>query len=110
MNLDYYQERVHDTAVYPPEVAQEYLALGLVGEAGEIANKIKKRLRGDFSNDKDITDLHKFLAMELGDCLWYIAELANELGYSLSTIAIMNIQKLAKRKATGKLKGSGDDR
>jgi len=110
MNLDYYQERVHDTAVYPPAVAKEYLVLGLVGEAGEIANKMKKQLRGDFSNDKDITDLHKFLAAELGDCLWYIAELANELGYSLTTIAQMNLQKLQKRKMTGSLKGSGDDR
>lgn len=106
MNMDYYQEKAHDTAVYPREVSLEYLTLGLVGEAGEIANKVKKILRGDTPVNK----LEDAIKDELGDVLWYLAELANELGVCLSYIAISNLEKLHHRSEKGTIKGSGDNR
>ena len=91
------------TAVYPGEGTQagiSYTILGLVGEAGEIANKFKKILR----NQENYLDKSEVLMDELGDVLWYAARLASELGYSLNTVAQFNIDKLAKRKAEGTLK------
>ena len=107
MTLDGYQEHAHRTAVYPPALALEYLTLGLVGEAGELANKLKKVLRGDFDDQSEAYDL---MANELGDVLWYLAELANELGYSLDVIAQRNLKKLNKRMDENKIRGSGDNR
>ena len=81
---------------------------GLVGEAGEVADKVKKILRdkkGVF--DKDSKDAIKF---ELGDVLWYISQLSSELGYELEEVAHANLQKLNSRKVRGKIQGSGDDR
>jgi NTP pyrophosphatase (non-canonical NTP hydrolase) len=103
MELHEYQERAKQTAVYPQERALEYLALGLVGEAGEVANKVKKMIR-----DGDVPEFA--ISQELGDVLWYVAMLAKELGFTLETIAWDNIEKLAERKQRGTLKGSGDNR
>lgn len=76
-----------------------------MGEAGELANKWKKVLRGDGG------DLfNSFVAAELGDVLWYLARLADECGYTLEEIASYNLKKLADRKARGALTGAGDDR
>ena len=79
-----------------------------MGEAGEVADKVKKILRdknGVF--DKDSRDAIKF---ELGDVLWYISQLSSELGYELEEVASSNLQKLMSRKLRGKIKGSGDNR
>lgn len=82
--------------------------LGLVGEAGEVAEKFKKVFRDENSTltDQKITELEK----ELGDVLWYIAVLGSYMGLSLEDIASKNLSKLQARKTKGKLRGSGDNR
>jgi NTP pyrophosphatase (non-canonical NTP hydrolase) len=77
--------------------------LGLAGEAGEVANKVKKIIRDNAFDRGGI-------AAELGDCLWYIAALARDLNISLSDIAKENLDKLDKRKKDGKIAGNGDYR
>ena len=109
MELNDYQRESRKTALYP-EVGSNviYPTLGLVGEAGEVADKVKKILRdkkGVF--DKDTKVAIKF---ELGDVLWYIAQLSSELGYELEEVANANLQKLNSRKSRGKIQGSGDNR
>lgn len=109
MNLDEYQQRALKTASPKDKKGEVFhLILGLVGEAGEIAEKAKKIVRdhgSDFANlDKD--DLKK----ELGDVLWYIAVLADYFDISLNDIGTKNIEKLASRQARGTLSGSGDNR
>jgi NTP pyrophosphatase (non-canonical NTP hydrolase) len=106
LTLKDYQDRAARTALYPRETAVEYTALGLVGEAGEIANKVKKVLRGDYDREA----LRAPMAGELGDVLWYVAMLARELDLDLADIAQANLDKLASRKDRGLLQGSGDDR
>jgi len=99
-----YQEFVNGIKVYPEQHKIVYPMLGVMGEAGECSEKVKKWLRGDKDLDKNE------LAKELGDVLWYLAALADDLGYSLEYVANQNIEKLTKRKENGKLKGEGDNR
>jgi NTP pyrophosphatase (non-canonical NTP hydrolase) len=99
-----YQEFVKSMKVYPEKHAIVYPALGLTGEAGEIAEKVKKSLRGDKELDREA------LLKELGDPLWYITSLADDLGYTLQDVVDANVEKLTSRKERGVLKGSGDDR
>lgn len=106
MKLDEYQQLANDTAIYPEGL--NYPILGLAGEAGELCNKYKKILR-DKGGEADVNDMDQ-LAKELGDVLWYVAQIATELGTDLETIARRNLMKLAGRKARGVLGGSGDDR
>jgi NTP pyrophosphatase (non-canonical NTP hydrolase) len=106
MKLDEYQMRAESTAIYPNEYAIIYPALGLTGEAGEVADKVKKIIR-DGNSDLFYKDN---IAKELGDVLWYVAVLARDLGYSLEEIAQTNLDKLEDRKNRNMLKGSGDDR
>lgn len=109
MTLNEYQAHALETAVYPEKYKVVYPALGLAGEAGETADKIKKVLRGD--DGGVLTDeKRQAVAMEIGDVLWYCATLANDLGYDLDTIAQMNYAKLKSRQERGKLSGSGDNR
>lgn len=111
MDFNEYQKNAIKTAVYPADVALPYLALGLSGEAAESANKVKKIIRGDYDNDPAKAEAAlEAIAMELGDVLWYIAVLANELDTDLDSIAAANISKLAARAERGTLKGSGDVR
>lgn len=108
MNLNEYQDQAMSTAVFTEEYKILYPALKLNGEAGEVAEKVGKVLRdndGVFSADKRYD-----IALELSDVLWYIAALADSLGYTLDEIGTMNIAKLADRKARGKIGGSGDNR
>ncbi len=85
-----------------------YPALGLVGEAGEIANKLKKVIR---DNNGVLTQSVKdSVGEEIGDCLWYIAQLATEMGFDLNTLGQGNLDKLASRKERGVITGSGDNR
>ena len=109
MELNDFQRESRKTALYPDVGSNAiYPTLGLVGEAGEVADKVKKILRdnkGVF--DKDSKDAIKF---ELGDVLWYISQLSSELGYELEEVAHANLQKLNSRKVRGKIQGSGDNR
>lgn len=108
MKINEYQERANATAIYPDAHKILYPALGLNGEAGEVAEKVKKAIRdndGDFSRNKKDE-----IAKELGDVLWYVAAMARDIGYSLESIAKMNINKLESRKVRGVLGGSGDNR
>ena len=107
-DLDMYQKVAKTTAIYPREQAIIYPTLGLTGEAGEVANKVKKIIR-DGSNSKD-EKLVSEIKSEIGDCLWYIAILANDFDIKLSDIASTNLEKLANRKKNNTIHGSGDTR
>ena len=110
--MNEYQTQATATAIYPgagtgSASALAYLGLGL-GEAGEIQGKIKKILRddsGEISQEKRLE-----LAKELGDLLWYVALLADELDFGLQHVARLNLTKLASRADRGVLAGSGDNR
>jgi NTP pyrophosphatase (non-canonical NTP hydrolase) len=113
MEFSTYQEEAHALAMYPKEHALTYTALGLAGEAGEVANKMKKILRD--ADDSEAgrakrAELLSQIGAELGDVLWYVAELATVLGVSLDDIARENLDKLNNRKVRGVLGGSGDTR
>lgn len=105
MDLNEYQRKARETAVYPVQLGLIYSVLGLTGEAGELANKIKKTIRDGISGPS-----HSELVQELGDVLWYVAAVADNLGYDLETIAAKNLGKLSARADKGTLKGSGDER
>ena len=92
MTFDEYQKFTKTTAFYPQEAAVGYCALGLSGEAGEVANNVKKIIRDKQDKTADIVD-------ELGDVLWYIARLADELGVDLSEVVDFNVDKLERRTA-----------
>jgi NTP pyrophosphatase (non-canonical NTP hydrolase) len=109
MEFNEYQSKSRKTATYPaighPVI---YPALGLVNEAGEVAGKIKKIFR---DQDGEISEGSRAaLKAELGDVLWYIAQVATELGLSLDEIAEYNIAKLYDRLERGKIRGEGDNR
>jgi len=109
VDFAHYQERARDTAAYPViGHAVVYPALGLTNEAGEVAGKIKKifRDKGGVISEQD----RDALGAELGDVLWYLAQVATELGLSLEAIAARNLDKLSDRRARGKISGDGDDR
>lgn len=109
MTFEEYQKTSRTTAMYPDKDHNFiYPTLGLAGEAGEVAEKIKKILRdkGGALDEAAKTELAK----ELGDVLWYTANLATELGLTLEQIASGNIEKLASRKDRGVISGSGDNR
>ena len=85
-----------------------YPALGLCGEAGEAAEKVKKAIRDDAG---ELTpERRDALAAELGDVLWYVAQLATEAGLELDEIARSNLEKLLSRRERAVLHGSGDSR
>ena len=107
-DLDMYQQVAKQTAIYPREQAIIYPTLGLTGEAGEVANKVKKIIRDD--GNKINESLVQEISAEIGDCLWYISVLASDIGCKLSDIANANLEKLANRKEKGTLHGSGDTR
>ena len=107
-DLDMYQQVAKQTAIYPREQAIIYPTLGLTGEAGEVANKVKKIIRDD--GNKINEGLVQEISAEIGDVLWYIAVLADDIGCKLSDIANANLVKLANRKEKGTIHGSGDKR
>lgn len=103
LSLNYYQSQAYSLAKYPRKHAIVYPALGLAGESGEVAEKIKKWLRDDTF---DLDAIKK----ELGDVLWYIASLSADLGLTLEDVAQTNLDKLFSRKERNVLSGSGDNR
>lgn len=108
MTLNEYQTAARGTAIYPKEREIIYPTLGLTGEAGEVADKVKKVIR---DNQDQFTPERKHqIALELGDVLWYAASLAHDLGYTLDEVAQMNIDKLASRMNRNKIHGEGDER
>lgn len=113
MDFAEYQKKSRKTAKYP-NVSNNFVypALGLCGEAGEVADKFKKYMRDDRIMTPDgLTAEHKeALKKELGDVLWYIAQLATELEIDLDDIATHNIEKLYSRMERDTLGGSGDNR
>ena len=109
MEMNSYQDAARMTAAYP-DVGRNpiYPTLGLTGEAGEVADKVKKVIR-DSGGVFDV-DTREAIKLELGDVLWYVAQLASELGYELNEVADANLQKLSSRAARGRIGGSGDQR
>lgn len=103
MNFTEYQLESRAFAIYPKEMNTIYPALGLCGEAGEVAEKIKKWIRGGTLDDEA-------LQKEMGDVLWYLANLASDRGFMLEDIAVGNIEKLSDRRNRNVLHGEGDDR
>jgi len=109
MTFEEYQKKSRKTAKYPDAGSNFiYPTLGLSGEAGEVAEKIKKVIRDDGGEVLPLKK--KEIEKELGDVLWYTSQLATELGLSLEEIAEKNIEKLYSRMDRGKLHGSGDNR
>lgn len=104
-----YQDFVVGMKRYPESHAVLYPALGLCGEAGEIAEKVKKWVRDEGAGDMS-EDRRQALLSELGDPLWYITSLATDLGFSLQDVVDKNYEKLTSRKERGVLKGDGDNR
>ncbi|HPD19899.1 MAG TPA: nucleoside triphosphate pyrophosphohydrolase family protein [Candidatus Pacearchaeota archaeon] len=109
MTFEEYQKQARTTAIYP-NLGDNFIypTLGLAGEAGEVAEKIKKVLRdseGKITEEKKI-ELNK----ELGDVLWYLANLSAELGFSLEEVAFNNLEKLKSRQERNQLHGNGDNR
>lgn len=108
MTLNEYQQKALETAIYPEQYKVIYPALGLTGEAGEVADKVKKVIRdghGQLSDEKRLE-----IAKEVGDVCWYIATMAHDIGYTLEEICQMNYEKLSSRKERGVLGGNGDNR
>lgn len=111
MNLDFYQKEAKKTAIYRGQgefMGLVYTTLGLNGEAGEFAEKVKKVWRD--SNGEVPDETLQLLKKELGDTLWYLALAAEELGLSLDEVASHNLEKLQARVKAGTVKGSGDNR
>jgi len=128
MDLNGYQHLAGETAIYPNQVKKltqeaeqardyssiarlldlSYVGLGLAGEAGEFANKVKKLIRdsGGILTEENVLPLIE----ELGDALWYIADASRILGFDLEVVASANLAKLANRAESGTIKGSGDER
>lgn len=113
MNVEEYQKWTRTTAKYPKESATfepsiPYLVMGLSGEGGEVANKYKKIIR-DKSGVISDSDASEIIS-ELGDVLWYIARLSDEMGYTLSDVMKKNYEKLESRIERGTIGGNGDNR
>ena len=109
MDFYTYQKKARETAQYPNLGSNNiYPTLGLVGEAGEVAEKVKKVIRdkeGIFDEESKIA-----IKKELGDVLWYVSNLCNEFDFNLEDVALTNLEKLKARNSKGTIRGSGDDR
>jgi len=107
MTLNEYQEAAAKTAFYEKDDVP-YCALGITGEAGEIADHVKKMLRDD--EGRMTNERREILKKEPGDVLWYVARMAGKLGYTLDAVALANIEKIKDRLNRGVQHGSGDNR
>lgn len=108
MTVNEYQQKALETAVYPAQFKVVYPALGMTGEAGEVADKVKKIIR---DNNNTLTEAKaREIAKEIGDVMWYCATLSHDLGFTLEEVCEMNYEKLHSRQERGVLGGSGDNR
>jgi NTP pyrophosphatase (non-canonical NTP hydrolase) len=109
MTFEEYQKLSRETAIYP-NIGKNFVypTLGLTGEAGEVSEKVKKILRDN--NGVADEERKKELTKELGDVLWYLSQIASELGLSLEEVASLNIEKLHSRHERNKIQGNGDNR
>lgn len=108
MKFSEYQDFVNDMKVYKEKDAIIYPTIKLAGETGEVSEKVGKTIRdngGIFSEEGKVA-----LIKELGDVLWYVSALADDLGYNLEHVALTNMGKLNSRKDRGVVHGSGDER
>jgi NTP pyrophosphatase (non-canonical NTP hydrolase) len=113
MTLNEYQQAALETAQYPDRGNNViYPSLGLAGEAGEAVDKVKKIWRnlGITSGREYLATQRLELAKEIGDVMWYVAALADEIGFDLESVAAMNMAKLKDRKERGVIKSEGDNR
>lgn len=109
MTFNEYQLKARETAGFPDEEKRFiYATLGMMGEAGEVSEKIKKiwRDKGKIVGDQDREDIKK----ELGDVLWYMSQLALELGIDFDDVATGNIEKTQSRWKRNVIHGAGDNR
>lgn len=106
--FDDYQTLSGQTATYAVGDTQDvfYAALGLASEAGEVAGQVKRMIRDDGSRLTE--DRREKILDELGDCLWYVAALAGDLGETLENVARRNVRKLHARRLRGTIRGEGD--
>jgi NTP pyrophosphatase (non-canonical NTP hydrolase) len=113
MQFNEFQEKARETALYP-RVGNNFVypTLGLAGETGEVVEKVKKLMRNDGIETATALSSEKRaeIAKEMGDVLWYLAQLATEFGLTLEDIASANLEKLASRKERGMLHSEGDNR
>jgi len=109
MTFEEYQKLSRETAIYP-NIGKNFVypTLGLAGEAGEVLEKVKKILRDN--NGVADEERKKELTKELGDVLWYLSQIATELGLSLEEVASLNIEKLRSRHERNMIQGNGDNR
>lgn len=109
MLFEEYQKQSRKTAIYPDAGKNlTYPMLGLAGETGELLNKFKKVFRDH--GGVMTPELQQALGQELGDILWYVSQVASELGINLEEVAQKNLEKLFSRMERGTLQGSGDQR
>ena len=110
MTFDEYQQQALTTALYTDDEMTNLAisALGVAGEAGEVADKMKKVLAYDRGVMTE--EIRAEFGKELGDVLWYVAVMAQQLGMPLDSIAQKNLDKLASRKERGVTRGNGDNR
>ena len=115
LSFDFYQNQAKKFAIFKENLSDDnnviYPVLGLVSESGEVADKIKKIMRDTNIPLRSLSaEIKLEVSKELGDCLWYIAVIADILDFDLSEVAEGNLDKLSSRRNRSKLKGSGDNR
>lgn len=108
MTVKQYQEIIKKTAVFPKDIGLTYCTLGLCGEAGEVAEKVKKLFRD--KNGEITPEFKEAVKKEIGDVLWYVTALSGELGFTLEEVMETNYNKLMARRSTNTLHGDGDNR
>ena len=108
LTFNQYAKKARETATYDKSMGASYSVLGLCGESGEVADKIKKILRD--KDGKTTPEDIKEIAAELGDVLWYIANMCYDLGISMESVAEYNLTKLYRHKQANTIHGNGDNR
>ena len=108
MNFEDYQHQSRFFVIYKESDKIFYPTLGLTSEAGEVAGKVKKMVRDD---QGELTEERRSaIVSEIGDCLWYLAQLCTDLNVNLGHVAEENLEKLNSRLARNVVQGSGDNR